>query len=329
MASQRRGPWAQREDSLLMHLVQTQGALNWVRISQQLTSRTPKQCRERYHQNLKPTLNHDPITAEEGAMIERLVEQIGKRWAEIARRLHNRSDNAVKNWWNGSMNRRKRMSRRKGHHSAGPYDQDLDLDHHAHIGHGHGMQYHQHQRIPAPLRLATVPPPYPTHYAPYATASPTATRYAHQPTWTGHSSLPSPSTTSPGADSLDGAPSLISDSSSMYSTSPTTAGPGPALPPLRYGDEASPRSAVFDPSQQLPPLSQAHEQLRLPPILDRCVEYREGDRARDRYQLPTAPNSPLELAPELKATMSPRGPVERERQKGKENEKMAINHLIA
>ena len=33
---------------------------------------------------------------------------MGKRWAEIARRLGNRSDNAVKNWWNGSMNRRKR-----------------------------------------------------------------------------------------------------------------------------------------------------------------------------------------------------------------------------
>lgn len=43
-------------------------------------------------------------------MIEHLVEEMGKRWAEIARRLGNRSDNAVKNWWNGSMNRRKRHS---------------------------------------------------------------------------------------------------------------------------------------------------------------------------------------------------------------------------
>ena len=41
-------------------------------------------------------------------MIEQLVQEMGKRWAEIARRLGNRSDNAVKNWWNGSMNRRKR-----------------------------------------------------------------------------------------------------------------------------------------------------------------------------------------------------------------------------
>jgi Myb-like DNA-binding protein FlbD len=43
-------------------------------------------------------------------MIEQLVHEMGKRWAEIARRLGNRSDNAVKNWWNGSMNRRKRSN---------------------------------------------------------------------------------------------------------------------------------------------------------------------------------------------------------------------------
>ncbi|RMZ85223.1 hypothetical protein DV738_g198, partial [Chaetothyriales sp. CBS 135597] len=70
--------------------------------------RSPKQCRERYHQNLKPSLNHEPISNDEGELIEQLVQEIGKRWAEIARRLGNRSDNAVKNWWNGSMNRRRR-----------------------------------------------------------------------------------------------------------------------------------------------------------------------------------------------------------------------------
>lgn len=104
----RRGPWLPEEDNALVELVRTQGPNNWVRISQQLQYRSPKQCRERYHQNLKPSLNHEPITVHEGEVIEQLVNEMGKRWAEIARRLGNRSDNAVKNWWNGSMNRRKR-----------------------------------------------------------------------------------------------------------------------------------------------------------------------------------------------------------------------------
>lgn len=104
----RRGPWSPEEDNELIALVRSQGPNNWVRISQHLRHRSPKQCRERYHQNLKPSLNHDPISVAEGELIEQLVSEMGKRWAEIARRLGNRSDNAVKNWWNGSMNRRKR-----------------------------------------------------------------------------------------------------------------------------------------------------------------------------------------------------------------------------
>ncbi|KYK59670.1 hypothetical protein DCS_00804 [Drechmeria coniospora] len=109
----RRGPWSSTEDNTLMTLVTLHGPYNWVRIAHKLKSRTPKQCRERYHQNLKPSLNRTPITPSEGRRIERMVATMGKCWAEIARQLDGRSDNAVKNWWNGSQNR---LMRRKQQH---------------------------------------------------------------------------------------------------------------------------------------------------------------------------------------------------------------------
>ncbi|AET40678.1 uncharacterized protein Ecym_6298 [Eremothecium cymbalariae DBVPG len=111
-ASQKRGPWTSEEDNLLLKLIDQHGAFNWVKISALLKSRSPKQCRERYHQNLKPSLNKTPISEQEGELIQELVSKIGKKWAEISRVLNNgRSDNAIKNWWNGGANKRKRAAK--------------------------------------------------------------------------------------------------------------------------------------------------------------------------------------------------------------------------
>ncbi|KAG6172929.1 hypothetical protein E4U47_002534 [Claviceps purpurea] len=104
----RRGPWSSYEDYLLMSRVRKSGARNWVGISDYIGTRSAKQCRERYHQSLNPSLNHDPITREEGEIILDWVAQSGAQWAQIARHLKGRSDNAVKNWFNGVKNRNKR-----------------------------------------------------------------------------------------------------------------------------------------------------------------------------------------------------------------------------
>lgn len=198
----KRGPWSQHEDRSLLDLVQSQGAHNWVRISQFIRTRSPKQCRERYHQNLKPSLCHDPISPEEGEIIERLVSEMGKRWAEIARRLPGRSDNAVKNWWNGGMNRRRRIVVRREGSVRGGLEFDENVE---------------------PLSFAR-PAPVPPHPADRHILVPTSRRRIEPPLISPvHSEVSMP-------DSLGEAPSLVSDSSSHFSMS----SPNAVAHPHRY-----------------------------------------------------------------------------------------------
>ncbi|KAK8859485.1 Homeodomain-like protein [Apiospora arundinis] len=264
MVSQRRRPWSTEEDHTLMGFVNSQGAQNWTTISQMLNSRTPRQCRERYQQNLKPSLNHDPISAEEGLLVEKLVGELGKRWAEIARRLHNRSDNAVKNWWNGSMNRRRRLQSRRGP----VYDEPM----------GHSVHPPCHR--PEPLQLPVTIPQYPIYAS---TLSPTGTgRYPQ--CWVAHSGLPSSSSISPGGESF-----WESEGGSHCTTSPTSAGhPGSPveLPPLKRqqpGARSLPAALEYRPCPPKMPATCGSD-IRLPPI---------RATLEAPPQLPTAPNSPI------------------------------------
>jgi Myb-like DNA-binding protein FlbD len=268
--STRRGPWLPDEDNTLLELVHLQGPNNWVRISQHMQHRSPKQCRERYHQNLKPSLNHEPISADEGDMIEQLVHDMGKRWAEIARRLGNRSDNAVKNWWNGSMNRRKRTHVAHTASSRGvglraepmsatlpprPYSTYHDVHSHQRASSYGGLPVRFGHRLPTPDQdvAGTRRPMLPTLNQPYpasVTLLPSPDAFAQQAYHTPQSSLDSrlapldwrnKDTIDKGRDqaispaatdySNQRAPSLVSDHQSRCSTSPRTiASPRPGLP---------------------------------------------------------------------------------------------------
>ncbi|KAK8564079.1 hypothetical protein V6N13_005713 [Hibiscus sabdariffa] len=103
--------WTPEEDRLLEDLVSRYGERRWTEFSKMLLGRVGKQCRERWHNHLRPGIKKEPWSEEEEMILIAAHREMGNKWVEMVKKLPGRTENTIKNHWNTT--KRKQETSRK------------------------------------------------------------------------------------------------------------------------------------------------------------------------------------------------------------------------
>mmetsp|Transcript_11805 Transcript_11805/g.36013 ORF Transcript_11805/g.36013 Transcript_11805/m.36013 type:complete len:262 (+) Transcript_11805:70-855(+) len=188
-------PWTREEDELLRAMVERYGPNRWTVIANKIPARTGKQARERWLNQLSPDVKRKGWTPEEDRIIVEAHAQYGNKWSMIAKLLHGRTDNSIKNRFNSTLRRRLQRHSSAVHYSRQmspvgfyrmpPVESPQPLPHYFSPVHHH--HHHQHRMMPQHF----APQPYPMHAPHYFQSQAPRpyyemSSYVHQPHAYGH-----------------------------------------------------------------------------------------------------------------------------------------------
>lgn len=95
--------FTKEEDERLKQLVSLYDSPNWADISKYMVPRSPRQCRERYNNYLRPNLINGKWTKEEDKLLNDLFQQYGPKWSLISQSFKSRSPVNVKNHYSSLL----------------------------------------------------------------------------------------------------------------------------------------------------------------------------------------------------------------------------------
>jgi hypothetical protein len=131
----RKGSWTVEEDRLIVEWVRAHGPTEWIRfVRTKLPHRSPKQCRERWKNQLEAPEQQREWSEADDARLVQLHKHFGNRWSHIAALMADRTANQVKNRWYSTVSRRiERISRGeepdlKRGRRKGPPPQETKID---------------------------------------------------------------------------------------------------------------------------------------------------------------------------------------------------------
>lgn len=101
-----RHSFTDKEDEQLKKLVIEYGEHDWKTIAENLGTRTPRQCRERYRNYLMPGIVNGPWTVEDDMLLYQKYLEIGPHWTIISQFFPSRSEINIKNRWAALSNKR-------------------------------------------------------------------------------------------------------------------------------------------------------------------------------------------------------------------------------